>query len=242
MLKDYYDFLAGRYDQEIAEMDKLSIFPYAGYSELLSEVARYLEEHSKNETLNILDLGIGTGELYTKLMPEQIKLHGVDFSPAMLEIAKLKIPNAHLFEYDFLKGIPEKLEGVRFEYIISTYCVHHLNVDALIDFIHYYLRFLSPLGKIILADVFFLDDLSKKKTRESKMDSWDLSHYYHIYNQLVSKIKDHLEMSFMRVSESSGIIIVENYHECALQYEKNLVKYKSNTTKWKSTLVPDKSE
>jgi len=242
VLEKYYDKIASRYDQEVSEMDKLSIFPYDGYSNLLSVVANYMEEHSKSESMKILDLGIGTAELYMNIMPERMELSGIDFSKSMLEIAKLKIPESNLYEYDFLKGLPDSLEEKQFDFIVSTYTIRHLNVDALIELIHYYLRYLSPFGKIILADVIFLDDVSKKHAYEDRMETWDHDHHYHVYNQLVSRIKNHLSMSFLQVSETCGIIVIENYHEYALQYEDNLVKYKSNTTKWKSTRHPVKSE
>jgi len=242
MLKGYYDLIAPRYDQEISEMDKLSIFPYDGYSNLLTLTAEYIIEHSRSESVKVLDLGVGTAELYTKFIPDRIELSGIDFSKPMLEIAKLKIPDGSFYEYDFLNGLPDGLPENRFDFIVSTYTIHHMSLDALIDLIHHYLRYLTPFGKIVLADVLFLDDISKKQAYEQNLDSWDHDHHYHVYNQLVSKMKNHLSMSFLEVSESSGIIVIENYHEYALQYEDNLVKYKSNTTKWKSTRHPVKSE
>lgn len=242
MIKTYYEHHASHYDQHISEMDSLHLFPYDGYGEILDAVATYMDSHHRLSSMKILDLGIGTGELYSHIAPEKIELTGIDFSPKMLEVARLKLPRAKLVEADLLKGMPEDLRQEKYDFIVATYLVHHMSLEVLLDFIHHYLPYLAPFGKMILADTLFFDDIARKKVYEKSIESWDHALHYHVYDQLVSRIHENLALSYLRISESSGVVIIENYHEITLQYEENLVQYKSNTTKWKSTLPGKKRE
>ena len=48
----------------------------------------------------------------------------------MTAIAKEKMPQAVLLCHDFSKGIPEEISGLKFDYIISTYALHHVTDTA----------------------------------------------------------------------------------------------------------------
>jgi len=242
MLQEEYDILATTYDQDVTDMVRLGLFPYEGYDDLLDTIATMIDNQTRLETANILDLGIGTGNLYAKIKPEKFHLTGIDFSRKMLDITQLKHPESLLFIHDYMKGIPDSLRQEHYDFIISTYSIHHQDINELLDFIHYYLQFLNPFGKMILGDVLFLDPQSKQMAHKQYIDSWNENVHYHVYHQLVSKMTERLSLSFMKLSRVSGLIIIENYHECALQFEDNLVKYKSNTMKWKSNSSRKKSE
>lgn len=242
MLKEYYNLSASSYDSDLLDYEKSGFFPYADYHHLLDSLASYLVSHLHLDQIKVLDLGVGTAELYTKIEPARLTLDGLDFSKNMLEIAKLKVPNGTYYEHDFLQGLPEEIIHEKYDFIVCTFGIQHLELDELIEFIHYYLDKLSPFGKIILGDVLFLDEHDKQLTYEKSIESWRDDLHFHVYNQIVSKIKEHLALSFMKITESSGMIIIENYHELSLQYEENLVKYKSNTMKWKSTKSLKKRE
>lgn len=242
MLKEFYNHLASTYDQGNLDYESQQLFPYGDYHELLDAMTEYLLSHQHLDQMKILDLGIGTAELYTHIEPSRIELTGIDFSKNMLEIAKLKVPTARYFEHDFLCGLPEELAHDKYDFIISTYTIEHLNLEQLIELIHSYLNHLAPYGKIILGDVLFLDDKDKKMTYQKYRESWLSDLHFHVYNQLVERIKEHLALSYLKITETCGMIVIENYHELSLQYEDNLVQYKSNTMKWKSTLSRKKRE
>src|SRR5699024_914996 len=70
------------------------------------------------------------------LWADGYEMYGIDFSERMLEIAKDKMPLAKLVQYDFSKGFPEELENIQFDYIISTYAMHHLEDEDKIKFIN----------------------------------------------------------------------------------------------------------
>jgi len=242
LLKEFYDLTASSYDFDLLDYEKSGFFPYADYHHLLDSIASYMSSHQHLDQIKVLDLGVGTAELYTKVEPSRLDLDGVDFSRNMLEIARLKVPNGKFYEHDFLCGLPDEIRNEKYDFIVSTFVIQHLEEDQLIEFIHYCLDKLSPFGKIILGDNIFLDEHEKKSAFEKAGDSWRNDLHFHVYNQIVSKIKEHLALSFMKITSSSGIIIIENYHELSLQYEDNLVKYKSNTMKWKSTKSLKKRE
>ena len=50
----------------------------------------------------MLDLGFGTGTLTAKLYENGCTIWGQDFSRRMIEIAQEKMPDAHLYQGDFL--------------------------------------------------------------------------------------------------------------------------------------------
>jgi len=242
MIQELYNHLAQQYDETMREFDRLDLFPYAHYEETLNEVANYLLSSTHKQNPTILDLGIGTANLYAKINPSVWNVDGVDFSQNMLEIAKLKAPGVHYHTYDFLKGVPVELQNKKFDFIVSTYCIRHLSLEALVDFIHHYLTYLEPFGKLILADTIFIDEFTKKLAFQKNNETWNHEEHYHVYSQLVNRIKEHLGLSFAQIGESSGFIVVENVHEYTLQYEENLIQYKTNTAKWKSTSARKKRE
>jgi len=41
----------------------------------------------------------------------------------MLELAKQKMPKGKFYCYDFKYGLPKDLDGVKFDYIVSSYAM-----------------------------------------------------------------------------------------------------------------------
>ncbi|NLZ62035.1 MAG: hypothetical protein GX904_04470, partial [Acholeplasmataceae bacterium] len=78
MWETIFDRIADDYDQQVQEADQRNLFPFAGYDEVLTTIARYILSNKLESTLKILDLGIGTASLYRKLPPERIRLFGSD--------------------------------------------------------------------------------------------------------------------------------------------------------------------
>lgn len=96
-----------------------------------------------------MDIGFGTGILTKKLYNDGYEIYGIDFWERMIEIAKEKMSLAKLFQYDFSKGLPKELEDVKFDYIISTYAMHHLEDKDKIKFVNKLDKHLSNNGEII---------------------------------------------------------------------------------------------
>jgi putative AdoMet-dependent methyltransferase len=225
MNNELYDRLAANYDQEMMDADNRQEFPFVGYQKVLDFIATAIEEDRHLGKCRILDIGIGTGTVETKIKPEKIEVTGVDHSVKMLEIAQLKMPQGAYFCHDFRKGLPEEIKNDKFDAIIATYALHHLNLDEWLEYVHYLSQHLTVFGKIYIGDIFFLNENEKRHCAVQTAEAWDDSEYYHVYETILAHICDHLALSFVKISFCAGIIIVENYHECTLHHDEVLVKY-----------------
>jgi len=235
MLEKLFDRLAADYDQTVEESDRLRQFPFAGYDEVLTMIANQVMGATHITQAKILDLGIGTGQLYQKLPPEKFRLYGFDISEKMLEQSRLRYPEAILLHHDFLKGIPEAFKEEKYDFIIATYSLHHLDLAAFTGMIDHLLGCLVPYGKILIGDVMFSSQTEKDMCRKQCGEYWDETEHYHVFSQLIELLDGRLALSFLKISFCAGVLVVENYHETALQMEDSLVQYNRNTVKWKSS-------
>lgn len=225
MLKEMFDRLSKTYDQDVIDCDNRGLFPFAGYQALTDFIAAYVNTRSDNDDIEILDIGIGTGYLSSKLFPERVRISGIDISEKMLETASLRLPQADLYLYDFRLGLPEPLRFKKYDYIISTYAMHHLSIEEFINYLDFLFDRLNPFGKIIIGDIMFLNHKEKEMVRLENIESWDNESHYHVFNQIVERFKKNISLNFYKISFCSGIIMIENYHERTLQGQEILVKY-----------------
>ncbi|MFA5697992.1 MAG: hypothetical protein WC888_06200, partial [Candidatus Izemoplasmatales bacterium] len=65
----------------------------------------------------------------------------------------------------------------------------------------------------------------KRACQTENIESWDEAEYYHVFETIVSRIANHLAISFVKLAFCAGVIIVENYHECTLHPDELLIKY-----------------
>ncbi|NLV77405.1 MAG: class I SAM-dependent methyltransferase, partial [Tissierellia bacterium] len=128
-----FDLWADGYEKSVQLSEEDNEYPFAGYKDVLGTI--YNIVHRK-EKAKILDIGFGTGVLTKKLYDDGYEIYGIDFSQRMIAIAKEKMPLAKLFQYDFFKGLPKELENIQFDYIISTYAMHHLEDEDKIKLIN----------------------------------------------------------------------------------------------------------
>lgn len=167
---------------------------------MLNEIYRTVKQ---KENASVLDIGFGTGVLTKKLYDDGFTIYGIDFSEKMIEIAKNKMPKAKLIQYDFSKALPPEIEKIKFDFIICTYAIHHLNDEQKITFIHELQKFLYPDGKILIGDVAFE---SKKELEECKANSgenWDNDESYIVFKELASHF---CNVKFHKLSYCSGVV------------------------------------
>lgn len=225
MLKDLFNRLSTTYDQDVIDCDNRGLFPFAGYQKVIDYIAETINTRRDTSTVSLLDLGIGTGYLSNKLYPERLSICGIDQSEKMLEIASLKVPNANLYLFDFRVGLPEEIRYQKFDFIVSTYAMHHLEENEFVEYLSFLIERLNPFGKIIIGDVLFQNHREKEATRLANLKTWDDMEHYHVFDQILEKFKKNLSINFMKMSFCSGIIIIEKYHERTLQNCDVLVKY-----------------
>ena len=151
---------------------------------------------------NVLDLGLGTGTLTAKLYEHGCTIWGQDFSKRMLEIAQAKMPDAHLYQGDFSRGLVEALAAQKYDCIVATYTLHHLTDPEKVDFLRTLLFKLRPGGRIYIGDVAFETRSALEACREKSGDIWDDQEAYFVYEE----IKQHVtNMTFNTFSDCAGV-------------------------------------
>lgn len=158
--KDQWDFndWASHYDASINHL-KQQAGIYQSYDKLLDTVVTFCESNQVHP-LNILDIGIGTGNLAKRLLESGAEVTGVDQSRKMIAVAKRKLPHIKMRLGDFM-NLP--FENNRFDAIATTYAFHHLNEKEKEIALDEMLRVLKPEGFIVIGDMMFESDAAKEK-------------------------------------------------------------------------------
>ncbi len=200
--KKGFDKWAGGYDKSIAESSKG--YPFEGYYDVLSAVQSLIKEPSGKR---ILDVGIGTGLLTNELYKQGANIFGLDFSEKMIIEAKNKMPKGSFYNFDMNEGIPDVLKNNKFDYIVSSYAIHHLRDEDKIKFIKGLKDILVEEGLIILADVSFEN---KEDLDECKIESgykWDNDEEYIVFNELKNDLLEiGFEAEYSQVSKCAGVL------------------------------------
>ena len=118
-----FDLWADDYDKSVGVSEEENRYPFAGYKRILGDIYKIIME--KPDAV-VLDLGFGTGTLTTRLYENGCTIYGQDFSSRMIELAREKMPGAHLYQGDFSKGLADELKQESFDFIVATYSIHHL--------------------------------------------------------------------------------------------------------------------
>ncbi|MBN2833944.1 MAG: class I SAM-dependent methyltransferase [Candidatus Delongbacteria bacterium] len=199
--RNEFDQWAGSYDETISKSSKG--YPFEGYYEVLGYVQNSIEV---NVNLWILDLGIGTGLLTNELYRKGVNIVGVDFSKKMIEEAIKKMPKGIFVCYDFNENLPTEITKKKFDYIVSSYAIHHVNDERKLELIKQLSNILSNNGKIIIADIAFENqkhlDLIKSET-----SAWDDDEYYIVADNLLKNFEQSgFYARYNQISKCAGVI------------------------------------
>lgn len=195
-----FDLWANGYDQTVGISDDEGTYPFAGYKQILNTIY--------NRTLadkcdTILDIGFGTGTLTTKLYEQGCRVWGQDFSERMIELAKVKMPKAKLYQWDFSKGLVKELKQNRYDAIIATYSLHHLSDEQKIGLIKDLLLLLNDGGHIYIGDVAFETRAELERQKALIGDEWDDDEIYFVVDEFT---KSFPQMKFEQFSFCSGLL------------------------------------
>lgn len=197
-----FDLWADGYDKSVQLSEENDEYPFAGYKDVLNTIYNIVH---KREKAKILDVGFGTGILTKKLYDDGYEIYGIDFSQNMIEIAKEKMPLASLIKYDFSKGLPEEIKDNSFDYIISTYAMHHLEDEEKNEFIEKLENWLNKDGKIIIGDIAFKTRELLEKCKTNYNEYWDEEEVYFVFEELKESLFDK-NINFIEISHCSGVI------------------------------------
>lgn len=153
-----------------------------------------------------MDIGFGTGMLTAKLYEQGCHIWGQDFSERMIELAKLKMPEAKLYQGDFSQGLAEELKQNRYDAIIVTYSLHHLTDEQKVSFIKSIIPLLKDGGCIYIGDVAFDSHTEMEKGKALIGDDWDDEEKYFVVDEI---IKVFTQMKFERFSFCAGLFTME---------------------------------
>ncbi|AOR23148.1 MerR family transcriptional regulator [Clostridium taeniosporum] len=198
---------AKAYDRDIIE-DKGTLKIYKNYSLILQNVYDTVKSfHIINP--NILEIGVGTGNLASKFLNDSCSIIGIDQSREMLTVAKEKHPNLKVRIGEFLR-IP--YYNKCFDVIISTYAFHHLNTEEKSIAIEEMFRVLKDNGIIVISDLMFksikdeediLRNLSIGQVEEIRDE------YYSYIDFLISEFKKYnKKLQYKRIDKFNYIISV----------------------------------
>ena len=197
-----FDLWADGYDKAVGISDEDNTYPFAGYKEVLGRVFRAVMEKTG---ATVLDIGFGTGTLTTKLYENGCTVYGQDFSARMIELAREKMPEAVLVHRDFSEGLDESLHARRYDFIISTYALHHLDSAGKLPLIRELLDCLKPGGKLLIGDVAFRTQEDLDACRREAGEEWDDEEFYFIRDEM---LKDFPAMEYEQVSGCAGLMIL----------------------------------
>ena len=123
----------------------------------------------------------------------------------MIELAAEKMPDAHLYKGDFSEGLAEPLTKQKYDFIVSTYALHHLTDEQKIGLIHTLFQYLCEDGKILIGDIAFETRELMSACREQAGDEWDDEEIYFVIDELRNAFP---ELHFEKISFCSGVITI----------------------------------
>lgn len=195
-----FDLWADGYDKAVGISDEENTYPFAGYKEILGRIYQTIME---KPGATVLDIGFGTGTLAARLYENGCTVYGQDFSPRMIELASAKMPDAHLFQGDIVNGLVVPLLLQRYDFIVATYCLHHLTDEQKKVFFRIVLDQLNENGRILIGDVAFGTRDELEHCRQETGDEWDDEETYFVADEMK---KDFPGLEFTKVSFCAGIL------------------------------------
>lgn len=198
-----FDLWADGYDKTVGLSEEDNSYPFAGYKEVLAFIYNMVLGKKKPV---VLDIGFGTGTLTAKLYAHGCEIYGQDFSAKMIELAKEKMPDAHLCQGDFSQGLAAPLLQKSYDFIIATYSLHHLTEEQKVTFLRSLRGQLADSGRILIGDVAFNTRADMEACRQAVGEEWDDEEFYFVAEELQ---KDFPNIQFQKISHCAGILILQ---------------------------------
>jgi putative AdoMet-dependent methyltransferase len=193
-----FDSWAETYDQSLHDGND---FPFAGYDKVLQTIVSLAEPKPGQA---ILDLGTGTANLALLFAQHGCALTCTDFSPAMLDIARVKLPQATFVPQDLRSDWPAEL-GRRFDCIVSAYVFHHFELEQKIriclDILH---RRLAPGGHLIIGDLSF-PSFAAKESFKQHIPDWEEELYWFADEAIAGLQEAGIRVDYRQISPCAGV-------------------------------------
>lgn len=200
--KQGFNDWAAEYDKTVSLSEQQGSYPFAGYGDILSGIFA----QANGKPAHILDIGFGTGALASALYDQGHRITGIDFSNEMIRLAKEKMPDARLVEWDMADGLPPAFEGEYYDAIISTYALHHLEDSSKWLFLELLLQRLAPGGQLLIGDIAFRTQAEQNACRAEYGEVWDADEEYFVFDKLKAELAGIAECTFTAHSHCGAII------------------------------------
>lgn len=201
VMTDLFNNWASTYNESVRKSEEEGSYPFAGYSNIKLEI---FKEISRSNKKDVLDMGVGTGEITGALYDLGYNITGIDFSSKMIELAQKKMPNAKMIQSSFLEVT--KYLDKKYDYIIFNYSIHHLEYDKQVDLLANLYDYLNNNGIILIGDVSTMNDIDMGKLRNKYISIWDDEEYYPIASKYTSHDKlDLYQFRFVNFNEVAGL-------------------------------------
>jgi len=199
-----FDRSADRYDQKVASVPLQAGFPHAGYEEVLDQV---VQRTDTRPGIRILDLGVGTGNLAVRFVSIGCKIWGIDFSSNMLDKARQKLRNAVLVQADLLGDWPDEIQQ-RFDRVVSTYALHHFDLNTKCGLLsRVSRRFLVSGGLIVVGDLSFPTAQARE---EARSEAWEDEEFCWAGDEAIEAFTEiGLQTEYKQISSCGGIYVME---------------------------------
>lgn len=197
-----FDPWAESYDQDVASQDQ---FPFAGYKQALDTV---VEQAAPEAGMSVLDIGTGTGNLAMRFAQPGCDVWCSDFSEAMLEKAREKLPTAHFVRHDLRAPWPAGLDR-RFDRIVSAYVFHHFELGEKVELCKGLVsKRLTEGGKLVIADLSFQSEQAMQAFARSVGELWEQEPYWLVDESLPALERAGLKASYVQASKSAGVYTI----------------------------------
>jgi putative AdoMet-dependent methyltransferase len=193
-----FDRWSETYDRDVLDESDL----HEGYDDVLETVVRSADSRPG---MRVLDLGIGTGNLARRFLALGCAVWGVDFSPAMLEKARAKLPEVMLVQADLRGEWPSALAGP-YDRIVSSYVLHEFSLEHKVALLRHLANgCLAPGVRIVIGDIAFE---SVQARTDAGADHWDEEeHYWAADETRAACALAGLRFTYTQVSRYGGVYV-----------------------------------
>lgn len=197
-----FDAWAETYDQDVADGD----FPFTGYGQTLKTA---VEAACAGPEMKILDIGTGTGNLASLFLNQGCRVTATDFSAAMLEKARGRLPGAELIQADLRQEFPPEMQDQQFDRIVSAYVFHHFDLAEKVTILLRLAEFLPSGGRIVVADISFPTRAALEAVKRDAGNAWE-DEFYWIAAEAVPALEEAgFTVRYKQVSSCAGVYVVE---------------------------------
>lgn len=205
---DVFEVWADSYDASVTGHDEEYKEVFRGYDRILEAVA----EKSGSQ---VLEFGVGTGNLTEKLLRKNKMVYGVEPSNAMRQQSRKKLPShVTIADGDFLAFTEP---DAKIDTIVSTYAFHHLTDPEKELAVYKYGTILDKGGKIVFADTVFTDKdaylsiIEQSRQRQYFNLAKDLETEYYTTQEVLRSIfhQNGFTVSFLQMNAFVWIIEAE---------------------------------